>query len=284
MKILITGARGQLGKEFKEISKKINNLDFCFTDCDTLDISSKLETEDYLKKNVFDYCINCAAYTSVDNSEKYIENAELVNFHGSKNLAIACKKNNTTLIHVSSDFVFDGKKNTSYIENDKTNPLNVYGESKLKGEIEIQNITQKYFIFRTAWLYSSFGNNFVKTMLQISKNRDSIKVVEDQIGTPTYARDLAEIILIVIQSRSTKYGVYHYTNEGVASWYDFAKAIFDYSDIDIDIKPITSDQYPLSAERPIFTVLNKNKIKKNFQITIPHWTQSLKHCLSLILQ
>lgn len=282
MKILVTGANGQLGSELRELAKNTNNLNFIFIDIEELNITSKNEVARYFKNNKFDYCVNCAAYTAVDKSETDKEQVELVNINGVKNLTNACSYNNTVLIHISTDFVFDGKNNRSYKETDKTNPINVYGDSKLKGEIEVQNKLQKFFIIRTSWLYSSYGNNFVKTMLRLSDSKDSLSVVDDQIGTPTYANDLAKVILKIIESKNANFGVYHYSNEGVASWYDFAKMIFEYSKKDINLLPINSKQYPLPAKRPKFTVLNKNKIKNDLDITIPHWIDSLKDCLKKI--
>lgn len=282
MKILITGANGQLGSELKEISKNNSNYFFDFVDIDELNITSKFQVEEYFKNNKFNYCINCAAYTAVDKSETHIDQAELVNVIGTQNLASACINFDVILIHVSTDFVFDGEKNTSYIEIDSTNPLSVYGKTKLKSEHQVLSILKKYFIIRTSWLYSSFGNNFVKTMLQLAETKESLGVVDDQIGTPTFAGDLAKLIIKIVESNNSAYGIYHYSNEGLASWYDFAQAIFDYSDKGIKLLPIKTEQFPLPATRPKFTVLNKTKVKNNLEITIPHWTESLKVCLNII--
>lgn len=282
IKIVVTGAKGQLGSEIYEAAKGITGYSFDFTNSKALDISSKQSVESYFKNNNYDYCINCAAYTAVDKSEDEKEKADLVNHIGVSILADACKINSVIFIHISTDFVFDGDKNISYLESDKTNPINYYGASKLKGEKVIEQSLDKYFIIRTSWLYSSFGNNFVKTMIKLSDSRDSLSIIDDQIGTPTYARDLANVILKFIATRNDNYGVYHYSNEGVACWYDFAKMTFEYSNKNIDLKPISTEQYPLPAKRPKFTVLNKNKIKTKLNISIPHWTDSLKDCLKKI--
>lgn len=279
MKVLVTGANGQLGCELREIHKNSKNIFFDFVGIKELDITSKIQIEEYFENNKFDYCINCAAFTAVDKSETNVNQAKLVNVKGTQILASTCSKFNVILIHISTDFVFDGEKNTSYIETDSTNPLGVYGKTKLDGEHKVLSILDKYFILRTSWLYSSFGNNFVKTMLQLSDTRDSLGVVDDQIGTPTYARDLARLIIEIIESKNSRYGIYHFSNEGLASWYDFAHAIFYYSNRKINLQPINTEQYPLPAKRPIFTVLNKSKIKNSFHITIPHWIDSLKDCL-----
>ena len=282
IKILITGAKGQLGLELNELSKGVIDYSFDFADSKALDISSEVEIKAYFKNSSYDYCINCAAYTAVDKCEDEKENSEQVNHQGVAVLADACKEFDVVLIHISTDFVFDGKNNRAYIETDKTNPINYYGKSKLLGEEAIQNRLDKYYILRTSWLYSSFKSNFVKTMLKLSESRDVLNIIDDQIGTPTYARDLAKVILRIIEERKLEYGIYHYSNEGVASWYDFAKMIFEYSNKRISILPIATEQYPLPAERPIFSVLNKNKIKKGLNITIPHWTESLKDCIKKI--
>lgn len=281
MNVLVTGSNGQLGSELHEITKIFSIHHFVFVDKKALDITSNLEVENYFKNNNFDYCINCAAYTAVDKCEENIKLANLVNTNGPENLAIACKKYNTILIHISTDFVFSGEKNIPYNESDKTGPINIYGTTKLKGEKAIQSILQNFFIIRTSWLYSSFGSNFVRTMLRIAKTKNSIGVVNDQIGTPTYARDLAKVLIKLIENKNSNFGLYHYSNEGVASWYDFARAIFDISKFDNELNPISTDQYPLPAERPKFSIMNKDKIKKNLNVSIPYWTHSLKECLNV---
>ncbi len=282
IKILVTGAKGQLGLEINEVAKSLVDYSFDFVDSKSLNISLKPDVVNYFKNNNYDYCINCAAYTAVDKCEDEKGQSELVNYKGVSIIADACKNFNVVLIHISTDFVFDGKKNEAYIEVDKTNPINFYGASKLKGELAVQDQLQKYFIIRTSWLYSIFGNNFVKTMLKLSESRTTLSIIDDQIGTPTYARDLARIILKIIEDKNSNFGIYHYSNEGLASWYDFAKMIFEYSNIEMNVLPIATEQYPLPAVRPKFSVLNKNKIKKSLNITIPHWTEGLKDCLKKI--
>ena len=282
MNILVTGSKGQLGSELKVLAETNKEYSFIFVDVDDLDITDKEAVISFFNSNNFDYCINSAAYTAVDKAEEDIENAEKVNAFGPANLAEACKIYNTTFIHVSTDFVFDGNKNVQYSEDDETNPINVYGETKLKGESLIQEKLEEYFILRTSWLYSTFGNNFVKTMQRLGRERDNLGIIVDQVGTPTYARDLAKAIMTIVDTESTSYGIYHYSNEGIASWYDFAKAIFDYSNIVVELNPIPTSQYPTPAKRPNFSVMDKSKIKENIKINIPHWTESLKECIALI--
>ena len=282
MNILVTGYKGQLGSELKVLAEVNKKHSFIFVDVDDLDITDKGAVISFFNSNNFDYCINSAAYTAVDKAEEDKENAEKVNAIGPANLAEACKISDTTFIHVSTDFVFDGNKNVSYSEYDETNPINVYGETKLKGESLIQEKLEEYFILRTSWLYSTFGNNFVKTMQRLGRERNNLGIIVDQIGTPTYARDLAKAIMTIVYTENTNYGVYHYSNEGVASWYDFAKAIFEYSNIEVKLNPIPTSQYPTPAKRPSFSVMDKSKIKENIKIIIPHWTDSLKECITLL--
>ena len=260
--VLVTGGDGQLALCIKDAGSQYSDLNFVFANADKLDITNQIEVSDYFKKHTVDYCINCAAYTAVDKAESEPELAKQVNEVGVKNLVESCEKHNVVFIHVSTDFVFDGSKSKPYTELDAPNPLGVYGETKLQSEKEAAKHS-KHFIIRTSWLYSEYGNNFLKTMLRLGKERDELGVVYDQIGTPTYARDLAEVILKIISSNSDKYGIYHYSNEGVASWYDFAKAIFDEAEISISLNPIKTDQYPTPAERPNYSVMDKIKIKEN---------------------
>ncbi|WP_296315296.1 dTDP-4-dehydrorhamnose reductase [Winogradskyella sp. UBA3174] len=275
-KILVTGGNGQLATCIKAIEKEVTNLHIVYTDSSNLNITNSESVDLFFSENSYDFCINCAAYTAVDLAEKEEGKAILVNETGVKNLALACDKYNTVLIHVSTDFVFDGYKNTAYNENDQTNPRGIYGVTKLKGEFAIREILTNYFIIRTSWLYSEYGNNFMKTMLRVSKDRNEISVVDDQIGTPTYAIDLAMAIFKIINIETNAYGIYNYSNEGVASWYDFACAIFDECNVKIDVKPIKTVDYPTPAERPKFSVLNKSKLKSNLNISIPHWRDSLR--------
>jgi len=287
MKILVSGAYGQLGSELKEIELQFPNYHFLFTDVDTLDITNEFAVETYFNKNRPDFVINCAAYTAVDKAETEKEIAEKVNAIAPKIIGRFSKKIGAKLIHVSTDYVFDGKTNLPYSETDAVNPKGVYGKTKLQGELNCLSENPESIIVRTSWLYSEFGNNFVKTMLRLGKVRDSLKVVVDQIGTPTYAADLAKVILSIIQvseKDAIKFipGIYNYSNEGVASWYDFAKAIFDIENIKCAVSPVLSNQFPTLAKRPHFSVLNKSKIRMNFGLEIPYWRDSLKRCLDKI--
>lgn len=276
-RILVTGANGQLGNCLQEKSKGTKNMLFTFLTSKELNIANEDSIKNLFEKQSFDFCINCAAYTAVDKAEEETEKAFNTNVLGVKYLSRACKKNEIDLIHISTDFVFDGKKITPYLEEDIPNPISVYGKTKLKGEKEIISNMSNYFIIRTSWLYSEYGINFVKTMLNLSKKHKELSVVNDQIGTPTYAKDLTKIIFHIINSNSTDYDIYNYSNEGSISWFDFAKAIFEESNI--NIKPIKSEQYPTLAKRPIYSVLDKSKIKEVLKIDIPNWRDSLKQCL-----
>lgn len=277
MQVLVIGSNGQLGQSLRSIAPNYS-VNFTFSDRSLLDITNQQNINVYLQKNKFDFCINCSAYTAVDKAENEEELAKKINVIGVSYLAEACKKYQITLVHISTDFVFNGMAFKPYTEETKTDPISVYGQTKLDGEKEIQRILDNHYIIRTSWLYSEFGNNFMKSMLNLSKNRDVLSVVSDQIGTPTYAVDLAKAILIIIQSNSN-YGLYHYSNLGVASWYDFAKAIFEYSNINIKINSIPSILYPTPANRPFFSVLDKSKIQNNFKLEIPYWRESLKKSL-----
>lgn len=274
--ILVTGSNGQLGLSLKEIATNHPQFKFIFTNKDSLDISNSLNVVAFFEKNNIDYCINCAAYTNVDKAETQQEVAHKINVIGVKNIAKSCNHHNTTLIHISTDFVFDGNKKTPYTEEDTPNPQSVYGKTKLLGEKEVEKNCKKHYIIRTSWLYSQHGSNFMKTMLQLAKTKKEIRVVEDQIGTPTYALDLANAILHIINSTKNEFGVYHYSNQGEASWYDFAKAIFKEKKLKIKTEPIKTNQYATLAKRPKNSVLNKNKIKENFSISIFAWQDSLK--------
>ncbi len=280
IKVLITGANGQLGSALKSISGQYEDfISFTFLTAAQLDVTDESSVLDALKKNTYNYCINCAAYTNVDGAEENLPKAKAINSLGVKNLAIACRNRQTILIHISTDFVFSGKQNFPYTEEDRPEPLNVYGSSKLQGEQEIIKQVSDYYIIRTSWLYSEFGTNFMKSMLRLGPERDRLSVVFDQIGSPTYAVDLAEFMLQIVQKSDIPYGIYHYSNEGVASWYDFARAIFKETDIAIKLKPIRSSEYPLPAKRPSYSVLDKSKVKENFNIEIPQWQDSLKVAL-----
>ena len=281
IKILVTGGNGQLAQCLKDVVKNNDELDVDFQDLPYLDITDKQQLEAYFSKNEFDYCINCAAYTAVDLAEEQIDLAYAVNVEGPKNLAEVCKKYQVKLLHISTDFVFDGKKRTPYVETDMPNPLGVYGASKWQGERYIQVMMDDYFIIRTSWLYSEYGNNFMKTMLRLSETRDEISVVSDQIGSPTYAGDLAEVLIKIVLSSSISYGIYHYSNGGIVSWYDFAVEIFKQLGKTIEVKPIKTKDYPTAAKRPKYSVLDTTKIKNNFDCTIKDWQESLNKVIHI---
>ena len=274
--VLVTGSNGQLASCIKDLAKQYEGLNFIYTDYQELDICDLNQVNTFFKSNKkIDYCINCAAYTAVDKAESDVEKAFEINANGAKNLAIACREFDAILIQISTDFVFDGEKKEPYTETDVAKPISVYGASKLKGEVEIQKINKKYFIIRTSWLYSEHGTNFMKTMLKLAETRDEISVVSDQIGTPTYAGDLADVILKIISSKNTNFGLYHYSNEGVASWCEFAKAIFEASNIEIKLNPIKTSAYPTPAKRPVYSVMDKTKIENKLKVETLNWSESL---------
>jgi dTDP-4-dehydrorhamnose reductase len=288
MKILITGAYGQLGNEINCLTDKYPEWQFLFTDVDSLDITNESALEIWFQNNKPKYVVNCAAYTAVDKAETDIETANKVNALAPKLLGKFSKKFDAKLIHISTDYVFDGEAFTPYSEETEVNPKSIYGETKLKGEQNCFEENPESVIIRTSWLYSTFGNNFVKTMLRLARERDKLNVVYDQIGTPTYAADLANAILSVIQiseGEPEKFvpGIYHYSNEGVASWYDFAKAIFEISGVNCTVLPVRSVEFPTPAKRPNYSVLDKAKIKNKFGITIPYWRDSLKICIERLI-
>ena len=278
--ILVTGSNGQLGSEIKSISSDYS-YNFFFTDRNNIDITSKDSIKEFCQTNSINVIINCAAYTAVDKAQSDIENADLVNRKAVKKLSIVAKELNIKLIHISTDYVFDGKNFKPYVEEFQTNPQSVYGKTKLDGENEIRDINPlNSIIIRTSWVYSYYGNNFVKTMLRLGKEKEELGVIFDQIGTPTYAKDLAKIILdIVPQIDNQKVEIYNYSNEGVLSWYDFAKEIMKMAKLNCKINPIETYQYPTPAKRPHFSLLNKNKIKSTFNIEIPYWKDGLDDCL-----
>ncbi|MFI0429723.1 dTDP-4-dehydrorhamnose reductase [Mariniflexile sp. HMF6888] len=283
MNVLVTGGNGQLASCIKDIQHNYPALNFIYTDYKELDVSNLNQMQSFFSNlGEIDYCINCAAYTAVDKAENEVEMAYKVNVEGPRNLATICAKNNIVLIHISTDFVFDGQKATPYTETDHPNPISVYGDTKLKGEIEIQKTLKKYFIIRTSWLYSEHGYNFMKTMLRLAKERDEISVVYDQIGTPTYAGDLAGIILEIIAFDKDNYGIYHYSNEGIVSWFDFAKAIFEESKLSTKVWPIKTESYPTPAKRPKYSALDKTKIKDFLKKDIVFWRDSLNKVLTKI--
>jgi dTDP-4-dehydrorhamnose reductase len=281
-RVLVTGARGQLGSELRVLSAHADSFGFSFIERAKLDLSDREEVEHYFENNTFDAIINCAAYTAVDRAESEPESAAEINHRAVEKLAHIAKAKGISLIHISTDYVFDGSNFKPYTENDPTNPQGVYGQTKCDGEEAMLAINPpNSAIIRTSWLYCEFGNNFVKTMLRLGKERNELGVIFDQIGSPTYARDLAGAILEILpQLKCDGTGLYHYSNEGVCSWYDFAKAIFEESGTACDVKPIETSEYPTPAARPHYSLLNKNKIKTDFGLAIPYWRDSLKACLS----
>ncbi len=286
MKILVTGSNGQLGNELKVLAEAYPCFNFVFTDVAELDITSEIEVELMVKTEKPAAIINCAAYTAVDKAEKEDNLAFLINATAVGNLARVSSMHGVLLIHISTDYVFDGKGFRPYQEDDPTNPVSLYAKSKHAGEQQVQSYADKALIIRTSWLYSEFGTNFVKTIMKYGKERGQLNVVFDQIGTPTYARDLAKTILDILKIQPFAEGVeiYNYSNEGVTSWYDFAKAIIEFSGIDCIINPIETKDYPLPAVRPCYSVFNKSKIKHRFQVKIPFWRDSLKECIDRIVQ
>ena len=284
MNILVTGASGQLGSEIRENSTEFSQYNFFFEDSKSLDITNFEKVKDVIEENVIDVIINCAAYTAVDKAESEELNAESVNSLGVQNL-VSALKGKGKLIHISTDYVFNGKSHEPYKEEHHVDAIGVYGKTKLLGEEYILTSEVESIIIRTSWVYSSFGSNFVKTMMRLGKERDELNVIFDQVGSPTYARDLALVCLDSIDKDFSNLSkIYHYSNEGVASWYDFAKAIMEISGVDCDVYPIETKDYPTPAKRPNYSLLNKSKIKKEFNITIPYWRDSLKDCIKKIEQ
>ena len=275
--ILITGSNGQLGSEIREISDQYENYNFIFTDVEELDLTISEDIVSFFTDNKIDACINCAAYTAVDKAEDEVELAMLVNSTAVENLSKVCKNNGTLLFHISTDYVFNGKHFMPYVETDTVSPDSQYGLSKLKGEEAVMLNCDKAIIVRTSWLYSSHGNNFVKTLIKLGNEKDQLSVVSDQVGTPTYAADLAEAIMVMIASfdETKPKEIYHFSNEGAISWYDFGKAIMKLSDIECAINPIDSKDYPSKANRPFYSVLSKSKIKKHYSVNVPYWEDSL---------
>ena len=282
MNILVTGANDQLGNEMRIVSQGSSDS-YIFTDVDELDITNRDAVMDFVRDNNIKVVVNCAAYTNVDKAEDDEKTAELINAQAVEYLASACKANHATLIHISTDYVFGGNEgNTPRKETEPVNPTGAYGRTKLHGEQAIRKVGCNYLIIRTAWLYSEFGNNFVKTMRKLTAERDKLNVVFDQVGTPTYAFDLASVIFKIIEERRYDeiQDVYHFSNEGVISWYDFAKEICELSGNECDIQPCHSDEFPSKVKRPSYSVLDKTKIKNSLNITIPHWKESLKKCIN----
>ena len=280
LNILVTGANGQLGNEIRLLGATSKN-NYIFTDVTELNITDKAAISAMVKEHRIQVIINCAAYTNVDKAEDDEATADLLNHTAARYLAEAAKEADAVLIHVSTDYVFHGDKNVPYTEDEPTSPLGVYGRTKLAGEQAIQQSGCRYLIFRTAWLYSSFGNNFVKTMRRLTSERDTLNVVFDQVGSPTFAGDLACAIFEVVEKEAYvgTEGIYHYSNEGVCSWYDFAVEISNLSHTRCDIRPCHSDEFPSKVTRPSYSVLDKTKLKKTFGIVVPHWKESLVKCI-----
>ena len=281
--VLVTGSYGQLGSEIKELSVNYPN-NYFFTDKDELDITSAEAIKNVVDTNDIDTIINCAAYTAVDKAEEDEVDADKINHLAVKYLAQISKEINIKFIHISTDYVFDGKNHRPYIESDPVSPQSVYGQTKLDGEKALLEVNpENSIIIRTSWVYSSYGANFVKTMLRLGKERDELNVIYDQVGTPTYAKDLARAILEIIPKiDNKKVEIYHYSNNGVLSWYDFAKEIMRMAKIDCQINPIETKEYPTPASRPNYSLLNKSKIIKQFDLSIPYWKDSLNECLKVM--
>jgi dTDP-4-dehydrorhamnose reductase len=284
LNILVTGKNGQLGSGLQVLSKNYPQYNWFFEDREGLDIGDENSVKAYFATHKTDFCINCAAYTAVDKAEQERDLAFEVNANGPKYLALECKKQNSTLIHISTDYVFDGKNFKPYLEDDLTNPVNYYGQTKLDGEkLALQN-NPKTIIIRTSWVYSTFGKNFVKTIIKLATEKSELGIVGDQIGTPTNATDLAFAIVEIIKSKDlqSNFGIYHFSNLGVASWYDFAFEIIKLKNLNCNIKPILSKDFPTPANRPFYSVMDKTKIIKDFNLQVPHWKQSLEICLKQI--
>lgn len=281
-KAIVFGGEGQLGRCIQTVAGSSNISGLLFpgeSEADILNIDSLRKLFEIERPL---YVINCAAYTAVDKAEEEVQLARNVNRDGALNLAQLCKEFGTTLIHISTDFVFEGTTVLPQTEEDPTKPVSVYGETKLEGEYAIINTIEQHFILRTSWLYSEFGNNFVKTMLRLGKDQSELRVIADQFGTPTYAIDLATTIIHIMESSSASYGLYHYSNLGIATWYDFAKAIFELSEMRVKVIPISSSDYITKARRPAFSIMDKSKIESILSTKIPHWHDSLKVCLTKI--
>ncbi len=291
MIILVAGANGQLGSELRKFFEKrpLAGGNVLFVDREQLDITDSAAVQKFFAESKIDYCINAAAYTNVEKAEDEREVAHAVNVTGAENIARACVKSNTIFFHISTDFVFDGKKSTPYSEENEPHPLGAYGMTKYEGELVVQEQCPKSFIIRTSWLYSSYGGNFVKTILRLCKERESLPVVADQYGSPTYARDLAEALFLMIESCEEKktilddlFGIYHYANDGEVTWFEFAQKICELAGLHCTLQPIPASEYPSKVIRPAYSVLSTKKIQKIFSIAIPDWDESLKECVEKI--
>lgn len=280
--ILITGSKGQLGNEMQQAAVRFPAFNYIYTDVAELDICDKSALDAFVKANNVNVIVNCAAYTAVDKAEDDVELCYKINRDAVRNIAEVASDNKVKVVHVSTDYVFDGTNYLPYTEDMPVCPATVYGKSKLEGEQALLENCKESVILRTAWLYSSFGNNFVKTMMKLGTERDSLGVIFDQVGTPTYAADLADAILQLLSNETFVPGIYHFSDEGVCSWYDFTKTIHRMANITCDVKPIETKDYPARTPRPHFSVLNKGKIKSTYGISIPHWEVSLEKCIGLL--
>ena len=283
MNILVTGSNGQLGNEIRVLAADNERDTFFFTDVEELDITNKTAILEFAQDKRIDMIINCAAYTAVDRAETDEPLARLINALAVLNLGEVASETGARIVHVSTDYVFDGKAFVPYRESDEPNPVSAYGRTKLEGEQLLQQACAEAVIIRTAWLYSEYGNNFVKTMLRLGSERESLRVVYDQVGSPTYALDLARAIMKIVETDKWVPGVYHFTNEGVCSWYDFTVAIHGLAGIECDVEPVRSEQYPTPTERPHYSVLDKQKIKETYGVAVPHWHDGLQRCLKNML-
>ncbi|HQB27880.1 MAG TPA: dTDP-4-dehydrorhamnose reductase [Paludibacter sp.] len=277
--VLVTGSKGQLGNEIQVLALSYPQFNFIFTDVEELDICNRRSVDDFFAVHKIDFLINCAAYTAVDKAEEDKLMCFQINKDAVGHLGEASARHGVKMLHVSTDYVFDGKSYVPYTEEMPVSPATVYGQSKAEGEQLLASVLQNAVVVRTSWLYSSFGNNFVKTMLRLGRERVSLQVVFDQVGTPTYAADLADALLQIISAGKLIPGIYHYSNEGVCSWYDFALAIFKSAKIECDVLPINSKDYPTKTPRPHYSVLNKQKVKSTYNLRIAHWEDSLKLCI-----
>jgi dTDP-4-dehydrorhamnose reductase len=287
-KILVTGANGQLGNEIRRLCRNFPGLEFIFTDVDMLDITNPDAVSVFMEASKPAIVVNCAAYTNVDAAEVDVKNVRKINSLAPQVLAAACAMQDAFLIHISTDYVFDGEATEPYTEEDETNPVSVYGNSKLEGEEKIKTVFDNYLIIRTSWMYSEFGHNFVRSIIALAKDRESLEIVNDQFGSPTYARDLANCIIdIIIKSilnpKAYLPGIYHYANQGTCSWYDFAQEILNIYGINTcKLIPVSTEQFPAVAKRPKYSVLDTTKVRESFGIGIPNWRDSLRECLSSI--
>ncbi len=283
MKIVVLGASGQLGSCLKKVSTERNITDISFPSEENANILNKDLLDKLFTAEKPQFVINCAAYTAVDKAEDDVDTCRKVNRDGAAYIAEVCKKHHATLIHISTDFVFKGNVPKLLSETDPAEPENIYGLTKLEGEAAISELLPAHYTIRTSWLYSEFGNNFVKTMLRLGREREQLGVIIDQVGSPTYAIDLANAVLDIIESDNQSYGIYHYSNEGATSWYDFAKAVFDLSETTVKLNPVKTSEYVTRAVRPAFSVMDKSKIKNTFDISIPYWRDSLSICVDRLI-